>query len=176
MKTTFLFTSILLITALTCRAARESRYVVWDIAPIPGMASASTPALDSKMMDVDFPDEAIKTVLINLGDLYGVEIHVPSELGPQRVSFHLKNVSFLDVVRSMIDQDKYEITYTEHLVAISKKGIAENLIDHVCFAHNAPKINNPKQANQAPVPTATSVTPAANAPVAPAAAAAHLER
>jgi LysM repeat protein len=32
----------------------------------------------------------------------------------------------------------------------------------------------PKRPNKAPVPTATSVTPAANAPVVPAAAAAHL--
>ncbi|GHC03932.1 hypothetical protein [Cerasicoccus arenae] len=69
-------------------------------------------------ISVDFPNEAVGSVLRNCADLYALEVQIPPALSKIRTSIKLRNVCWQEVFRIALEPKGYTFWFDDHQVYV----------------------------------------------------------
>lgn len=87
---------------------------------IPTATEAVAVSRESDTIQVDYPDEDIRVIIRNVADLYDLNVVIPETL-QGRASIKLKNVSWRQVFKIVLDQVDFTFVEEENIISIKTK-------------------------------------------------------
>lgn len=87
---------------------------------IPTATEAVPVSRDADTIQVDYPDEDIRVIIRNVADLYDLNVVIPETL-QGRASIKLKNVSWRQVFKIVLDQVDFTFVEEDNIISIKTK-------------------------------------------------------